>query len=120
MAQLSGTLADEEVYAARPRLCDLGYLRVPYERSDGQIGYRCPAEPVGMYLRKGGTVEDTVGRRCLCNGLVATIGLGQRRSDETAEPALITLGQNLGFLRELVAAAGACFGAADVIAYLLQ
>ena len=120
VAQLPGTLADEEVYAARPRLCDLGYLRVPYERSDGHIGYRCPAEPVEIYLRKGGAVEDTVGRRCLCNGLVATIGLGQRRDDETAEPALITLGQNLDFLRELVAAAGTCFGAADVIAYLLQ
>jgi len=120
VAQLSGTLADEEVYAARPRLCDLGYLRVPYERSDGHIGYRCPAEPVEMYLRKGGAVEDTVGRRCLCNGLVATIGLGQRRSDKTAEPALITLGQNLNFLRELVSTADTCFGAADVVAYLLQ
>ncbi len=120
VAQLSGTLADNEVYAARPRLCDLGYLRVPYERSDGRPGYRCPAEPVGIYLRKGGAAEDTAGRRCLCNGLVATIGLAQRRTDETAEPALITLGQNLDFLPELVAAAGTCFGATDVLAYLLQ
>ena len=119
VAQLAGTLADDEVYAARPRLCDLGYLRVPYDRGDGRLGYRCPAEPVGPFLRKGGAVEDTTGRRCLCNGLVATIGLAQRRSDGTAEPALITLGQDLGFLRELVAVAGTGFGAADVIAHLL-
>ena len=87
VAQLPGTLADDGVYAARPRLCDLGYLRVPYERGDGRVGYRCPAEPTEMYLRKGGVIEDTIGRRCLCNGLVATIGLAQRRhGDEPAEP----------------------------------
>ena len=120
VAQLSGTLAEDEVYAARARLCDLGYLRVPYQRGDGRIGYRCPAEPVEIYLRKGGAAEDTVGRRCLCNGLVATIGLAQRRTGETAEPALVTLGQDLSFLPELVAAAGARFSAADVIAHLLR
>ena len=120
VAQLSGTLAEDEVYAARARLCDLGYLRVPYQRGDGRIGYRCPAEPVEIYLRKGGAAEDTVGRRCLCNGLVATIGLAQRRTGETAEPALVTLGQDLSFLPELVAAAGVRFSAADVIAHLLR
>jgi hypothetical protein len=63
VAQLSGTLADDGVYGARPRLCDLGYLRVPYRRANGEVGYRCPAEPVVTYLRKGGSVEDTRGRR---------------------------------------------------------
>jgi NAD(P)H-dependent flavin oxidoreductase YrpB (nitropropane dioxygenase family) len=119
VAQLSGTLADDEVYAARPRLCDLGYLRVPYRRANGGVGYRCPAEPVATYLRKGGSVEDTRGRRCLCNGLIATIGLAQHH-DGDAEPALVTLGQNLDFLPDLVAAAGTDFGAADVVAYLLR
>jgi NAD(P)H-dependent flavin oxidoreductase YrpB (nitropropane dioxygenase family) len=120
VAQLPGTLADDEVYAARARLCDLGYLRLPYQRGDGRIGYRCPAEPVEIYLRKGGAAEDTAGRRCLCNGLVATIGLAQRRPGETAEPAVVTLGQDLSFLPGLVAAAGTRFSAADVIAYLLR
>jgi NAD(P)H-dependent flavin oxidoreductase YrpB (nitropropane dioxygenase family) len=120
VAQLSGTLADDEVYAARSRLCDLGYLRVPYQRADGRVGYRCPAEPVEVYLRKGGAPQDTAGRRCLCNGLVATIGLAQRRADGAAEPALVTLGQDLDFLPGLVATAGIDFGAADVIAYLLR
>jgi NAD(P)H-dependent flavin oxidoreductase YrpB (nitropropane dioxygenase family) len=120
VARLPGTLGDEDVYAARPRLCDLGYLRVPYQRAGGRVGYRCPAEPVGVYLRKGGTAEDTSGRRCLCNGLLATVGLAQRTAGGTAEPPVLTLGQDLGFLPGLLAAAGPGFGAADVVAYLLQ
>ena len=36
------------------RICDLGYLRQPYKREDGSLGYRCPAEPVADYVRKGG------------------------------------------------------------------
>ncbi|HUZ25044.1 MAG TPA: nitronate monooxygenase [Streptosporangiaceae bacterium] len=120
VAQLSGTLADDQVYAARTRLCDLGYLRAPYQRADDRIGYRCPAEPVETYLRKGGAIEDTIGRRCLCNGLTATIGLAQRRTGEPVEPPLVTLGQDLSFLPGLVAAVGTSFGAADVVAYLLR
>ncbi len=42
---------------------------------DGQIGYRCSAEPVENYVAKGGKIEDTVGRKCLCNTLMANIGL---------------------------------------------
>jgi NAD(P)H-dependent flavin oxidoreductase YrpB (nitropropane dioxygenase family) len=117
--QLAGTLSDNEVYTARTRLCDLGYLRTPYRRVDGGIGYRCPAEPTATYLRKGGSVEETLGRRCLCNGLTATIGLAQRFADGTVEPPLLTLGQNLDFLPELVARTGTDFTAADVVAYLL-
>ncbi len=119
VAGLPGTLGDDEVYDARPRLCDLGYLRVPYQRAGGRVGYRCPAEPVGVYLRKGGTAGDAAGRRCLCNGLLATIGLAQRTAAGTAEPPVVTLGQDLGFLPALVAAAGPGFGAADVVASLL-
>jgi NAD(P)H-dependent flavin oxidoreductase YrpB (nitropropane dioxygenase family) len=117
--QLPGTLSDDKVYTDRARLCDLGYLRVPYDRGDGGIGYRCPAEPVATYVRKGGAVEDTDARRCLCNGLTATIGLAQRRADGTGEPPLLTLGQDVDFLAGLVASAGEDFCAADVVAYLL-
>jgi hypothetical protein len=46
--------------------------------------------------------------------------VAQRRTGETAEPALVTLGQDLSFLPELVAAAGVRFSAADVIAHLLR
>jgi NAD(P)H-dependent flavin oxidoreductase YrpB (nitropropane dioxygenase family) len=120
VAQLAGTLADDAVYEGRPRLCDLGYLRVPYQRDDGRLGYRCPAEPLGMYLRKGGAAQDTAGRRCVCNGLIATIGLAQRRAGGSTEPPIVTLGQDLAFLPHLVAAVGTSFSAADVIGFLLR
>jgi len=95
VATLPGTMSQAEVYAARPRLCDLSYLRVPYEREPGDLGYRCPAEPVHMYLRKGGDIADTVGRKCLCNGLTAGIELGQTRRDGYREVPIVTLGADL-------------------------
>lgn len=95
VASLPGTASQEPVYQARPRLCDLSYLRTAYEKDNGSIGYRCPAEPVDMYLKKGGTIEATEGRKCLCNGLMANIGLGQKRKDGYAEDRLVTLGQDV-------------------------
>lgn len=101
VAQLPGTLADPGLREARPRLCDLGYLRTPYLTEEGGLGYRCPAEPVHTYVRKGGRAEDTEGRVCLCNALTATVGLGQSRPDGWQEPALVTLGADLDGARRL-------------------
>jgi NAD(P)H-dependent flavin oxidoreductase YrpB (nitropropane dioxygenase family) len=95
VAQLTGTLSDPDVRGARPRLCDLGYLRSPYLKGDGRVGYRCPAEPVAMFVRKGGTEQDSAGRACLCNALTADVGLGQTRPDGHAEEPLVTLGTDL-------------------------
>lgn len=102
VASLQDTASEAETYEARPRLCDLSYLRTPYEKEDGEVGYRCPAEPVHMYLKKGGQEEATVGRKCLCNGLMANIGLGQERKDGYVEVRLVTLGQDLAGARELI------------------
>ena len=64
--EMPGTLSDDQEYVARPRLCSLGYLRSAYVKDDmGNIGYRCPAEPVKDWVQKGGEVEATVGRKCL-------------------------------------------------------
>ncbi|MEU8251543.1 nitronate monooxygenase [Nonomuraea sp. NPDC048916] len=115
VARLPGTLSEPDVYAERPRLCDLGYLRAPYTRPDGALGYRCPAEPVEIYVRKGRPAEEAEGRRCLCNGLLAAIGLGQRRPDGYQEPPLLTLGQDIGFLDGLPDD----HSAADVVAGVL-
>ncbi len=95
VAQLEGSLSDPAVRAARPRLCDLGYLRSAFLKDDGRVGYRCPAEPVAMYVRKGGSAADTIGRVCLCNALTADVGLGQVRSDGQPEEPLVTLGSDL-------------------------
>ncbi|MES9541509.1 nitronate monooxygenase [Actinomadura sp. NPDC000600] len=120
VATLPGTLTDDDVYEKRPRLCDLSYLRTPYLKQNGAVGYRCPAEPVDTHVRKGGTLEDTVGRRCLCNALVADVGLAQHRPDGYVEPPLLTLGQDLGFLPGLVHKVGADYAAADAVDYLLS
>ncbi len=118
LAELPGTTAEDDVFAKRKRVCDVGYLRVPFVGDGGKVGYRCPAEPVEHYLRKGGRSGDTVGRRCLCNGLIAAIGLGQRRPGGTAEPAVVTIGQELTFL-DHVAPAALDYTAGDAVGYLL-
>ncbi|KAB8181044.1 nitronate monooxygenase [Microbispora catharanthi] len=116
VAHIPGTLSDAGVYAERSRLCDLGYLRTPYQKPDGGVGYRCPAEPVETYVRKGGRAEETTERRCLCNGLLAAIGLGQHRPDGYPEPPLLTLGQDTGFLDGLPDD----YSAADVVDRILK
>lgn len=118
VAQLPGTLSDEAVYAERPRLCDLGYLREAFTRPDGTQGYRCPSEPVEHYVAKGGRVEDTVGRQCLCNALTADVGLGQTRRDGYVELPLVTLGADLDGARELAERHAGDWSAADAIAWL--
>ena len=100
VAQLPGTLADAEVYAARPRLCDLGYQRTPYVRGEN-IGYRCPAEPLDVFARKGGDADSAQGSNCLCNALMADVGLGQNRKDGYSEVPLVTLGSDLTGARKL-------------------
>ena len=120
VARLPNTLSTEGEFALRTRLCDLGFLRTPFLKDNGAIGYRCPAEPVDAYVRKGGAKEDTDGRRCLCNALTANVGLQQHRPDGYVEPPLLTLGQDLDFLPDLLRRAGTDFSAADVVDYLLS
>jgi NAD(P)H-dependent flavin oxidoreductase YrpB (nitropropane dioxygenase family) len=117
VVQVEETLSDKAVYASRTRRCDLGYLRENYRRADGTLGYRCPGEPVDDYVRKGGKVEDTRGRKCVCNGLLATVGLGQRRETGT-EPAIVTSGVSLPEIARFLDDGRTGYSAADVVAYL--
>lgn len=119
VASLEGTASERQVYEDRPRLCDLSYLRSPYEREDGVIGYRCASEPIHMYLKKGGSLEDTVDRKCLCNGLMANIGLGQTRKDGYEEARLVTLSQDLVGARELISRYAQGWSATQAIDWLL-
>lgn len=103
IVQLDGTASDPEVVAARERVCDIGALRVPYERPDGTLGYRCPAEPVRAYADvKGARAANTEGRLCLCNALLAAAGHPQERPDGAVEPALVTLGRDTSTVRRLL------------------
>lgn len=119
VAALEGTASEQATYDARPRLCDLGYLRRAYVRPDGTLGYRCPSEPVDDHVRKGGDIGDTVGRKCLCNALIATIGLGQVRADGYQEPPMLTAGDDLEPVRRLISPDRPSYRARDVIEWLL-
>lgn len=101
-------------YAERSRLCDLGYLREAFAKADGSLGYRCAGEPVDDYVRKGGAEADTVGRKCLCNGLLATIGLGQRTASGHERP-LITAGHDVAHLARFFRDGETTYHAADVL-----
>lgn len=113
----TGTISESEVYEARERKCDVGYLREAYVNSQGTIGYRCAAEPISAYVKKGGLLDDTVGRACLCNGLLSTCGLGQVRSGGRQEPPIITSGDCINEIRPLLTGTSS-YGADDVISHL--
>lgn len=102
----------------RTRVCDLGYLRVAYVTPEGKTDYRCASEPVDAYLGKGGKREDTIGRRCLCNALLANIGHPQARSDGRVEPPLLTSGDDLASLAPFLAGRSH-YSAAEAITHLL-
>lgn len=118
IARVKGTLSDIATYKNRTRICDLGYLRTCYKQEDGKIGYRCPAEPVDDYLKKGGSIEDTEGRMCVCNGLMSTVDLGQTRKDGTHEPVLVTAGNDLVKIARYIPEGQTDYTAEDVIAML--
>jgi nitronate monooxygenase len=121
VAQLEGTTSDPAVYKARPRICDLGYLREAYKTEEGTIGYRCSAEPVSIYLSKDGKVEDTVGRQCVCNALMANIGMSQTRAGgKHVEVGLVTTGNDLVDIKRFLEPGKTSYSAADVIENLLN
>jgi NAD(P)H-dependent flavin oxidoreductase YrpB (nitropropane dioxygenase family) len=103
----------------RERVCDMGYLRAQYLREDGTIGFRCASEPESAYVKKGGVLEDTVGRQCLCNALMANIGLAQVRGEGVVEPPILTAGDDLMGIERFLAGRDR-YSARDVLDYLLQ
>ena len=119
VAQLEGTLSDPEICAARPRICDLGFLREAYRTEDGEVDYRCPGEPVSVYVSKGGKPENTAGRKCLCNALLANIGHSQVRVGKHVEVGLITSGDDLKTIPQFLPEGQHSYSAADVVAKLL-
>lgn len=120
VAQLPGTLSEEQLAATRVRPpCDLGYLRRPYVRPTGTVGYQCPAEPLDVFVRKGGTPEAAAGRGCLCNSMLAAAGLGQVRGDGARELPLVTLGADVESARSLARVHPTGWSARDVVEWLL-
>lgn len=116
--EMEGTVSQPEVYSNRKRICDLGYLRELYRREDGSVGYRCSGEPVDDYIRKGGSVANVQGRKCICNALLSTIGLGQVRN-QNVEPAIVTSGEEVANIWKFVRPGKETYSAQDVVEYLL-
>ncbi|MFP4622893.1 MAG: nitronate monooxygenase [Gemmatimonadota bacterium] len=117
VVQIEGTNSSRESYQRRTRVCDLGYLRTAYKRDDGRIDYRCAAEPVRTFTRKGGQEAETTGRKCLCNALMADIGHPQIRKDGPERP-LLTSGDDLVRIQRFTQGR-THYSADDVIDYLL-
>jgi nitronate monooxygenase len=120
VVQLDDTLSNPRQYEKRERICDLGYLRHAYEKPSGSIGWRCPSEPVEDYLKKGGALEDTVGRKCLCNSLVANVGMPQVQRNGEIEGMLITSGDEAARVARFAPDGGTEYSAAEVLDYLLR
>lgn len=119
VVQIETTNSSRKQYEARKRVCDLGYLRTAYRRPDGRLDYRCAAEPVDTYVKKGGNIEDTVGRKCLCNALMADIDMPQVRDGGELERPIITSGDDVVRLNRFLNGRTS-YSARDVVEYLLE
>jgi nitronate monooxygenase len=118
VAQLEGTVSEDEVYEERPRICNLGFLREAYRTSEGEIGYRCASEPVTVYVSKGGHAEDAVGRKCICNGLLANVGFPQVLNGNRVEQGIVTAGDDITTIAQFLPRGQTHYSALDVIAEL--
>lgn len=99
--KLEGTEGGRPASVRTRQPCVHGYLRSAYRKADGGVGWRCGAEPESVFTGKGGALEETVDRRCVCNGLLATAGHPHAMEDGTLELPLVTSGTHLDFGRFL-------------------
>lgn len=119
VADVSGTLSEPAVFESRRRVCDLGLLREYYVRENGTIGFRCAAEPVEAYVAKGGDINNTHGRKCICNALLSAAGKPQIQADGTYEPEIITIGDDVVNIGLFCAEGNTDFTAKHVIKTIL-
>jgi NAD(P)H-dependent flavin oxidoreductase YrpB (nitropropane dioxygenase family) len=118
--QMPGTVSDQDLYEKRIRICDLGYLRTPYERDNGTVGYRCPAEPKDNYEFKQGDSKNYQKSKCLCNALMSDIGLPQLRPDGRRELPLLTMGSDLDGPKQLIKQHPNGWSASQALEFLLS
>ncbi len=117
-AVLRETLSEKVEMVKRIRVCNIGLLRQLYKTPEGKIGYRCPAENEEAFARKGGDRSLSSEARCLCNALMANVGLGMKYAGGYLEKPLLTVASQLESLRRLIRKAGFDYTAADVVRFL--
>ena len=121
---IEGSISTPLAYAEREdgnRICDMGYLREHKVTENGKIVSLCPSEPVDAYVKKGGLIEDTIGRKCICNHLMTTAGIGQIRKNGREELPIFTLGDAAPRATEIIRKfnpGGLSYSAANVLDYL--
>ena len=64
--------------------------------------------------------EETVGRKCLCNCLLADIGLQQVQRDGSVEPGMVTTGDDLACVLQFLPAGKQSYMAADAVRGLMS
>jgi hypothetical protein len=74
---------------------------------------------VADYVRKGGALAETQGRQCVCNGLVATIGMAQVRPEPEVELPLVTAGNDVANIVNFLKPGQNSYTAAEVVDRLL-
>ncbi|WP_374689646.1 nitronate monooxygenase [Promineifilum sp.] len=127
VVQLQDTVSADDIYESRRRVCDIGMLQQrgfnkPDEQGDRTLFQRCPAGPIETYIKKRGLEHNTDERRCLCNGLLSCVGLGQVkevRGELVEEPAIVTLGNHLDGVRRLSRQGQTRYYVEDVVADIL-
>jgi len=127
VVQIEGTLSEDEVYESRRRVCDIGMLQMrgfskPDEHGQRTLFQRCPAGPIDSYIKQRGLERNTDERRCLCNGLLSCVGLGQVKEIQgelVEEPAIVTLGNHLDGVRRLSRQGQSHYYVQDVVADIL-
>ncbi len=127
VVQLNDTVADDTVYSARRRVCDVGLLQqrgLSKTTADGtrRLFHRCQAGPISDFVGKRGLQRNTEDRRCLCNGLLSCVGFAQvvKHNGETAEePAIVTLGNHLDGIRRLSRHGQTTYWVRDVVTDIL-
>ena len=121
------TLSEDDVYANRRRICDIGMLQQrgfskPDEHGQRTLFQRCPSAPIESYVKNRGLERNTEERRCLCNGLLSSVGLGQVKEIQgelVEEPAIVTLGNHLDGVRRLSRQGQTHYHVQDVVADIL-
>lgn len=118
VAPMVNTLSEQSQFESRPRICDIGYLRELVMEENGDLTYRCPAEPVNEFTKKGGELSKTLGRKCLCNALMSAAGVPQVQKNNFVEPILVTAGDDLINLYKIIHPLKESYSAKDVIHFL--
>lgn len=111
VADLPGTLSDPLVYVARKRVCDVSCL-ASLTTHEGKDVFLCPAELPRKFHFKGGTTE-TDDYRCLCNALLAAVGLGN-----PGDPPLFTFAKDHRYLRAIMEHEDDSYTVAQAFEYL--